>query len=58
MVVEDVCEIGKSIGVKFKGDSANMFNVLSSVEGRGRQGREVSSSRIEDGKRDVGGYLE
>ncbi|GAU34020.1 hypothetical protein TSUD_393660 [Trifolium subterraneum] len=29
MVIEDVMGIDKSIGVKFKGDNANMFNVLS-----------------------------
>ncbi|PNX89689.1 hypothetical protein L195_g045811, partial [Trifolium pratense] len=29
MVVDDVWDIGKAIGVKFKGNSSNMFNVLS-----------------------------
>lgn len=28
-MVEDVWAIGKAIGVKFNGDKANMFNVLS-----------------------------
>ncbi|MCI47073.1 sulfate transporter, partial [Trifolium medium] len=29
MAVEDVWGIGKAIGVKFNGDNANMFSVLS-----------------------------
>ncbi|MCI64911.1 endonuclease/exonuclease/phosphatase family protein, partial [Trifolium medium] len=28
-VVDDVLDIGKAIGVKFKGDNVNMFSVLS-----------------------------
>ncbi|GAU41856.1 hypothetical protein TSUD_366030 [Trifolium subterraneum] len=31
MVMDDVRGIGKSLGVKFKGDNTNMFNVLSRV---------------------------
>ncbi|MCI21855.1 hypothetical protein A2U01_0043026 [Trifolium medium] len=31
MAMEDVWGIGKAIGVKFKGDNSNMFNVLSRV---------------------------
>lgn len=42
MVSDDVCEIGKSVGIKFNGDKNNMFDVLSRVgrknsEGRGRE---------------------
>jgi len=29
VAVDDVWDIGKSIGIKFNGDKANMFNVLS-----------------------------
>jgi hypothetical protein len=29
VVADDVTEVGKSIGVTFKGDKANMFSVLS-----------------------------
>ncbi|GAU49175.1 hypothetical protein TSUD_133700 [Trifolium subterraneum] len=36
MVVDDVRGIGKSIGVKFKGDNSNMFNVLSRA-GKGKK---------------------
>jgi len=42
MGVEDVWGIGKEIGVKFNGDKANMFNVLSRASrkssGRGEKG--------------------
>jgi hypothetical protein len=36
MVVDDVCGIGKTIGVTFRGAKENMFNVLSQV-GKGKQ---------------------
>ncbi|MCI66470.1 sulfate transporter, partial [Trifolium medium] len=36
MVVDDVWGIGKAIRVKFRGDNANMFNVLSRA-GNGKQ---------------------
>ncbi|MCI92718.1 sulfate transporter, partial [Trifolium medium] len=36
VAVEDVWGIGKAIGVKFNGDDANLFRVLSR-KGRGRQ---------------------
>jgi len=35
--VNDVCEIGKAMGLKFKGDNNNMFDVLS---GAGRKNKE------------------
>ena len=28
---EDVCDIGNTVGLKFKGDKNNMFDVLSGV---------------------------
>ena len=37
VAVEDVWAIAKAIGVKFNGDKANMFNVLS--RGRNRSGK-------------------
>lgn len=36
VAVEDVWGVGKAIGVKFNGDPANTFNVLSRV-GRGKK---------------------
>jgi hypothetical protein len=36
VTIDDFCGVRKAIGVNFKGNSANMFNVLSRVEGRGR----------------------
>jgi hypothetical protein len=27
--IDDVCEIGKAVGLKFKGDNNNIFDVLS-----------------------------
>ncbi|MCI71558.1 hypothetical protein A2U01_0092821, partial [Trifolium medium] len=36
MAVDDVWGIAKAIGVKFKGDNVNMFNVLSRV-GKGKK---------------------
>jgi len=38
VAVDDVCDVGKSIRVKFKSDRANMFNVLSRVEDPSRHG--------------------
>ncbi|MCI53154.1 hypothetical protein A2U01_0074400 [Trifolium medium] len=35
MALDDVWGIGKALGVKFKGDNANMFNVLSRA-GKGK----------------------
>jgi len=35
-VVDNVCGLGNAIGVKFNGDPANMFNVLTRV-GRGKK---------------------
>ena len=39
---EDVCDVGKAIGLKFNGDKNNMFDVLSGVgrknDGGGRNG--------------------
>jgi len=37
VAVEDEWGVGKAIGVKFNGDPANMFNVLSRA-GRGKKG--------------------
>jgi len=37
VVVQDVCDIGKPIGVKFMDDMANIFNALFRVEGRERR---------------------
>lgn len=34
-VVDDVCEVGKSTGLKIKGDYSNMFSVLSRGRGDG-----------------------
>ena len=34
VVNEDICDIGKTVGLKFKGDKNNMFGVLS---GAGRK---------------------
>lgn len=36
VAIDDFCAVKKTIAVKFKGAIANMFNVLSRVEGRGR----------------------
>ncbi|GAU37650.1 hypothetical protein TSUD_220760 [Trifolium subterraneum] len=41
MVVNDVWGIGNAIGVKFKGDNSNMFNVLS----RARKSKQVGVVR-------------
>ncbi|GAU32659.1 hypothetical protein TSUD_218360 [Trifolium subterraneum] len=35
VAVDDVCDMGKAIGVKFKGDNANMFDILSRT-GKGK----------------------
>jgi len=35
---EDVCEIGKSLGIKFSGDKNNMFDVLSGVGRKNSEG--------------------
>ena len=46
--MEDVWGIGKVIGVKFTGDKANMFNVLSwggRKGGRGDVGAEVDGGK-------------
>ena len=48
IAVEDVWGIGKAIGVKFTGDKANMFNVLSRggrKSGRGDVGAEVDGGK-------------
>jgi len=37
VLVEDVCAIGRSVGLKFSGDLNNKFDVLS---GMGRKNRE------------------
>ena len=50
---EDVREIGKTLGVKFKGDNNNSFNLLSR-EGR-RELRAVRGSSVEEGSREDGG---
>jgi len=48
--MEDVWGIGKAIGVRFNGDKANMFDVLSQ-KGRQRQiGEEGSVMLREEGK--------
>ncbi|XP_045791437.1 uncharacterized protein LOC123886142 [Trifolium pratense] len=46
MAVDDVWGIGKAIGVKFKGDNVNMFNILSRVS-KGK--RAVSGMKAEAG---------
>jgi hypothetical protein len=53
VAVEDVWGIGKAIGVKFNGDKANMFNVLSN---RGRRSGNGGGSSVGEGvlgKKDV-----
>ena len=35
---EDVCEIGRTVGLKFNGDKNNMFDVLSGVGRKTREG--------------------
>jgi hypothetical protein len=50
VVVEDVWEVGKAIGVKFNGDHANMFNVLSRT---GRRKKGVGEGVSWDGQRGV-----
>jgi len=40
VVSEDVCGIGKTVGIEFKGDKNNMFDVLSGV------GRSKSESGV------------
>ncbi|PNX65598.1 hypothetical protein L195_g062681, partial [Trifolium pratense] len=42
LAVDDVWGIGKAIGVKFKGDNVNMFNILS----RASKGKRVESGRM------------
>ncbi|GAU45884.1 hypothetical protein TSUD_401090, partial [Trifolium subterraneum] len=43
IAVEDVCDMGKAIGVKFKGDNANIFNILSRrVKGRTKASGQMS----------------
>ncbi|PNX78571.1 hypothetical protein L195_g034549 [Trifolium pratense] len=42
LAVDDVWGIGKAIGVKFKGDNANMFNILS----RASKGKRVASGMM------------
>lgn len=58
-MVEDVRGIGKAIGVKFNGDKANIFNVLSHRGGGGwgvvervRSGREIRRKRETRGSRE------
>ncbi|PNX58390.1 putative sulfate transporter, partial [Trifolium pratense] len=45
MAVDDVWGIGKAIGLKFKGDNVNMFNILS----RAGKGKKDSSGRVSVG---------
>jgi hypothetical protein len=47
LVIDDVCGIGNSIGVKVKGDTANMFNVLS----RAGMGKKEKSRQEQGGAR-------
>ncbi|PNX61818.1 hypothetical protein L195_g060851 [Trifolium pratense] len=41
LAVDDVWGIGKAIGIKFKGDNVNMFNILS----RAGKGKKENSGR-------------
>jgi len=50
VVVEDMWGVGKAIGVKFNGDPANMFNVLSRA-GRGKKG--IGQGAGGEGQRDA-----
>jgi len=38
VMTEDVCEIGRTGGLNFSGDRNNMFDVLSSVGRKNREG--------------------
>ncbi|MCH86584.1 hypothetical protein A2U01_0007442, partial [Trifolium medium] len=49
MTVDDVWGIGKAIGIKFKGDNSNMFNVLS----RASKSKQVRVVRRRRGARSI-----
>lgn len=38
-MAEDVCEVGKTIGLRFKGDAKHMFSVLA-------QGRSTINNKV------------